>query len=238
MNKSCVCLLCYKPNDIWIEFLSRFTNYDVYVVIDDNSQDYKRQYSRFQNIHIVQINDDECKMNGFVNGNLTIDKEVTAWEKSIYYFSSIQTHYSNFWLFEDDVFFHDEDSLFSIDKQYPKSDLLSNVYFENNSDWHWNRIEIQFSPPYYNAMVCCVRVSSSLLSEIKRYANMNQTLFFVEALFPTMCKKHQLHYDTPTQFNNIQYRKDYQDDDIDEHHLCHPIKDIVKHKYYRDRLTK
>ena len=42
MNKNnCVCLICYKPNDIWIDFLSKFTKYDIYIVIDDNSADYK-----------------------------------------------------------------------------------------------------------------------------------------------------------------------------------------------------
>jgi len=53
-----------------------------------------------------------------------------------------------------------------------------------------------------------------------------------------MCKKHQLQCDMPSQFKNIHYRKDYADDEIDEHHLYHPIKDIAKHAYYRDMLTK
>jgi len=55
MNKTCVCLLCYKPNDIWIDFLSKFTKYDIYIVIDDNSTDYKKQYSTFSNINIIKF---------------------------------------------------------------------------------------------------------------------------------------------------------------------------------------
>ena len=240
MTKSYVCLLCYKPNDIWVKFLSTFTKYEVYIVIDDNSMDYTSQYAKFKNIHIVQVNDEDCLMNGFVNMNFMIDKEVTAWEKCIYYFSSIHTHYNKIWFFEDDVFFYDEDCLLSIDKEYPHSDLLSNEYQENKGEkgWHWDRIEIQFPNPYYSAMVCCVRFSSSLLREIKEYANTHQTLFFLEALFPTMCKKHQLKCDMPSQFKHIHYRKNFADDEIDEHHLYHPIKDIAKHTYYRDRLTK
>ena len=41
MNTKCISLICYKPNDIWVEFLSKFTKYDIYLIIDDNSKDYK-----------------------------------------------------------------------------------------------------------------------------------------------------------------------------------------------------
>ena len=47
MDKTCVCLICFKPNDIWIEFLSKFTKYDVFIIIDDNSKDYKDKYFKF-----------------------------------------------------------------------------------------------------------------------------------------------------------------------------------------------
>ena len=47
MNNNCICLICYKPNDIWFDFLSKFTKYDIYIIIDDNTKDYKEQYSIF-----------------------------------------------------------------------------------------------------------------------------------------------------------------------------------------------
>jgi hypothetical protein len=243
MNKNnCIGLICYKPNDIWIDFLSKFTKYDIYIIIDDNSIDYKEQYSIFSNINIIQINDEECKKNGFINMNFIMNKEITAWEKSLYYFSTINTEYKKIWFFEDDVFFYDEESLLRIDSKYDNSDLLSNYYYENiNGDrnyWNWKYIDIQLQPPYYCAMVCCVRISSNLLSKIKSYANEHNTLFFLEALFPTICKVNSMNYDTPTEFNNIIYRKNYEDTDIDEINLFHPIKDIAKHKYYRDMLNK
>ena len=124
--------------------------------------------------------------------NFCIEKEITAWDKSLYYFSSINTEYEKVWFFEDDVFFHDEESLLNIDSKYDNSDLLSNSYYENlnghKNDWHWDRIDIRFEPPYYCAMVCCVRISSNLLSKIRNYANEHHTLFFLEALFSTICK--------------------------------------------------
>jgi hypothetical protein len=162
-------------------------------MIDDNSKDYKRQYIKFTNINIIQIDNEECKQKGFINMNFTINKELTSWEKSIYYFSTINTEYNKLWFFEDDVFFYDEQSLLYIDSKYDNSDLLSNSYGENvnghKNDWHWHKIDIKFQPPYYFTMVCCVRMTFNLLSEIKNYANEHNTLFFLEALFPTICKK-------------------------------------------------
>lgn len=241
VNKTCVCLICYKPNDIWINFLSKFKKYDVYVIIDDNSKDYEKQYSNFSNINIIQIKDGDCQKYGFINMNHTIHKMISGWEKAIYYFSTINTKYSNVWFFEDDVFFYDEQSLLNIDSKYPISDLLSNTYEENISGqknyWWWGKIDINFPPPYYSAMVCCVRMSSSLLSKIKEYANNHHTLFFLEALFPTICKKYELKYDTPYEFIDIVYTKDYNDQDINKTNLYHPVKDITKHEYYRQILS-
>lgn len=232
-NTNAVCLICHKPNDIWLGFLSKFTSYDIYVVVDDNSQQYN---SEFTNIHIIQIKDEDCIKNGFIKMNM-INKTVSSWEKAIYYFSSINTGYDNVWFFEDDVFFNDENTLRNIDSNYPNSDLLSSSYGVNmtgqKDDWHWSKIDITFSPPYYSAMVCCVRMSSRLLSKIKDYADKYHTLFFIEALFPTMAKKYNLQYDTPPEFTTVTYRKDFTDQDVNANNLFHPIKDITRHKQLR-----
>jgi hypothetical protein len=172
--------------------------------------------------------------------NFIIKKEITAWEKSIYYFSTINTEYEKVWFFEDDVFFYNEESLLHIDLKYDNYDLLSNSYTENvngnKNDWMWNSIDIRLQPPYYSAMVCCVRISSNLLSKVKNYANEYHTLFFLEALFPTICKVNNMKYDTPTEFKNIVYTKNYADRDIDKNNLFHPVKNMTKHNYYRNML--
>ena len=33
-------LICFKPNDIYLDFLNKFSNYEVYIIIDDNSVNY------------------------------------------------------------------------------------------------------------------------------------------------------------------------------------------------------
>jgi hypothetical protein len=243
--KLCLCLICYKPNDVWLELLSKFTRYDIFIIIDDNSKDYKDECSRYKNINIIniiQIKDEECKKNGFVNMNFVIKKMITSWEKAMYYFSTLNTEYDRVWFFEDDVFFYNEDSFLKIDSKYNTSDLLSNTYIENLSGdknaWHWRKIDIQFAPPYYSGMMCCVRMSSRMLSKIRNYANEYNTLFFLEALFPTLCKKYDFQYDTPSELKNIIYRKVYLDRDIDKNNIYHPVKDISKHTHYRNMLHK
>ena len=239
----CVCLLCYKPNDIWLNFLTKFTKYHIYIVIDDNSKDYKKDYSNFSNIHIIQIDNNVCRAHGFINMNYIIKKDITAWEKAMYYFSSVNTCYNKMWFFEDDVFFYDEESLLQIDSKYKNSDLLSrefnNTYIGGlRNFWLWDKINISFEPPYYRSMTCCIRISPELLSKLKNYAQKYKTLFFLEALFPTICMKYNLQHNTPDEFKNILYRKVYNDDNINKIDLYHPVKEIAKHTYYRDMLNK
>ena len=239
---NCICCVCFKPNDTWLTFLSTFKMYDIYIIVDDNSKDYKELYSNFKNINIIQINNEDCKINGFRNMNFLIfKKEITGWDKAIYYFSIMNTKYKNVWVFEDDVFFHSEQTLLNIDTQFGNSDLLSNSYGENikgtNTDWLWHAIDIKIPPPYYCAMVCCIRLSHELLNKIKEYAKEYKTLFFLEALFPTLCKQHNLLYHTPKQFHTICWRKDYAVNEINISDLFHPIKDMNHHIHYRSILN-
>ena len=171
---------------------------------------------------------------------MTLHKELTAWDKAMYYFSSLNTIYNKVWFIEDDVFFYNEEILSTIDSKYKNSALLTNSYTENkngdNRGWHWDRINIKFPPPYYCTMACAARISSALLSKIKDYADEHNTLFFFEALFPTICKINNMKYDTPDEFKNIVHIKNYHDTDFNKYELFHPVKDCAKHKHYRDLL--
>jgi len=240
-KKTAVCLICFKPDETWFEFLSTFTEYDVYVVIDDNTVDYKKKYSDYKNIHIIQIDNEECEKNGFKKMTITVGKLICGWDKAMYYFSSVNMRYKYVWFFEDDVFFHNEKTLMNIDSKY-NGDLLSNkrnlTYVSGKKFWHWGKIDMKFPPPYYRAMACCIRLSKKMLSKIKDYADNHDTLFFLEAMFPTLCAKMNLLNETPDEFENIVYRRKYADKDIDEHNLYHPLKDFGKHTYYRDMLDQ
>ena len=238
----CICLICLTPNTIWLDFFSKFTNYDIVIIIDDNSIDYTIKYKSYTNIKCIQIKNEECNKNGFVNMNFCINKKISGWDKAIFYFSNINTSYTNVWFIEDDVFFYDENTLLNIDKKYNDINLLTAPYKENSTghkdDWHWKKINIKSKPPYYYSMVCATRISRILLSKIKDYAIKYKTLFFLETLFPTLCKSNNLQYDIPDELHTIVYRKIYTIEDINKNNLYHPIKDITKHTLYRNKLDE
>jgi hypothetical protein len=210
------------------------------MIIDDNSKDYKEQYVSFNNINIVQIKNEESIKNGFLNTDFK--RNGHGWNKALYYFSTIYINYSYVWFIEDDVFFNNEKTLMDIDSQYSSIDLLTTVFRENKlgkkDHWHWHWIDIQFPPPYLAAMCCASRMSLCVLLKIKEYANTYKTLYFHEALSPTICQFYKYTYKCPIELRYIIYRRDYEDTDINETHLFHPIKDISKHTYYRTMLSE
>ena len=236
-----VCLICLNPNDIWFEFLSQFKNYDVYVAIDDNTINYNGCFKHYDKIHVIQIQEFDCMKYGFINMNFLIGKQISGWEKALYYFSNINTNYKNVWFLEDDVFLYDESTFSNIDSKYLDSDLLSSPYKEKSkkskNDWHWNKIDIKLPFPYYNAMVCSVRLSSELISAIKNYADTNKTLFFLEALFPTICMHHKLKYDVPTELTTVTWRKLHKPNEINKINIYHPVKNIKNHILFRNLLN-
>lgn len=224
--KIALCLLCFKPSQEWITFLSSFKKYDIFVVVDDNTVVYP---------NVIQIPNTLCATNGFMNLNFTLHKDITAWEKALYFFST--QSYDYVWFIEDDVYFHSEDTLVALDDKYPTSDLLSNNYGINpegtNQDWHWNKISIHLPPPYFCAMVCANRMSKTLLTKIADYASLHHTLFFLEACFSTLCMHHKLRYDTPEELHTITYKKQFTLQDINATSLFHPMKQLSLHATLR-----
>ena len=224
-----------------MEFLSKFTKYDIVIIADDNSINYSEKYAAYKTIKIVQISDDECFSNHFINScTVTIRKTILSWDKALYYFSSINTNYQHVWFLEDDVFFYNEQTIADIDTKYPTSDLLSHGYGENRtgdkSQWHWRMIKIDIHPPYYCTMVCAVRMSQQMLQKIRDYTQSYKQLFFIEAMFPTICKYNNLVYDTPSELNTITWRDTFVTGDINKKNLYHPIKDMNTHVKYRQGL--
>ena len=97
--------------------------------------------------------------------------------------------------------------------------------------WHWNSIHIQYAPPYYSGMMCIVRFSKKMMQCIHNYATLHKTLFFLEALFPTIAIKNTLLYATPPEFTTVYYRHDF--NDINKSNLYHPIKNLNMHVQLR-----
>ena len=232
-----ICLITFIPNKIWCDILNLFSKYKIFIIVDNNDFDLYEFINNYKNIKFIQIENEKCKLNGYIDTNFMLNKLISGWDKALYYFGVENNNYNFVWFIEDDVFFYNEDTLLQIDNKYINDDLLSNSYCKNKkgkkNTWHWYRINIQYPPPYYNGMMCAVRFSNSMMKCINNYAKKYNTLFFLEALFPTIAIKNNLKYNNPNEFNNILYRHDFKEEYIDKKNLFHPVKDLTKHIYFR-----
>ena len=101
-----ICLICIKPHEIWCDFLNNFKKYKIFVIIDDNNFDITFFKNAYTNISFVQINEEKCKNYFYINMNFIVFyKEITGWEKALYYFSVENLNNNFIWFMEDDVFF-------------------------------------------------------------------------------------------------------------------------------------
>jgi hypothetical protein len=238
--KHAIALIVFKPNDIYLSFLNTFIHYDIYIIIDDNSVFYGPNYkTKYRNINFIQIPNVHCRNTGYMNTNMIgIKKHISGWDKALYFFTFINTNYNHIWFIEDDVFFYSETTLTKIDDIYVNYDILANCDFQEGkyNEWLWYDIHIHLPKPYYAGMMCAVRISNKLLEVIKKYATINKTLFFIEALFPTLIKHNQLTFFQPNELTKIQFREKWKLNDIDKTHLFHPIKNLNMHDYIRYKL--
>jgi hypothetical protein len=236
-----ICLITFNPKQIWCEFLNSFTKYKIFMIVDDNSCNLSDFINNYSNIIFIKVENEKCKLNGYIDTNFTLDKLISGWDKALYYFGIENRNYDLIWFIEDDVLFYNEDTIIQIDNQHICDDLLSNGYSVNNddnkNDWHWHRININYQPPYYKGMMCAVRFSRKMLSCINDYASKNNTLFFLEALFPTIAIKNNLKYNNPIEFNKIYYRHNFNGEKINKNILYHPVKNLNDHITFRNNLN-
>ena len=235
------CLVTFRPNKIWCDFLSSFINYKIFIIIDDDNFDVSQFIIKYTNINFIKIENTKCQTTGYINSSLTLKKLISGWDKALYYFGVEEINYDFIWFMEDDVFFYSEDTILNIDKKYVNEDLLSNIYGENKNGaknkWHWSKINIQYPPPYYCGMMCATRFSRNMMSCINKYTTSHKTLFFIEAMFPTVAIKNNLKYSTPNELTNITYNKIPSKSIININNFYHPVKDLNDHVYFREDLN-
>jgi len=238
------CLIAHYPRESWMNFLKTFTYYNVYMIVDDNSENYQSRYAEeYPNICFIQIDNEEYTNAHFIDQDFS-KETISGWHKALYYFSTLNTTFDNVWFFEDDVFIYNENTLLKIDIQYIQSDLISAPLEANvaalrgTTDWHWYKVTVNYPPPWYKGMMCAVRMSFHLLRCIREYADKHKSLFFIEAMFPTVAKQNGLTCVSPSELENIHYRHDFQLIDIKKTHLYHPMKEYGLHPMLRTRMSK
>jgi hypothetical protein len=235
-KRNAVCLITINPSSVWTDFLKKFQNYDVFIVVDNLNTEYDG---------VIKITNDECIQHGYIhssympNSSLTFN-EIIAWDRALYYFTNINICYDNVWFFEDDVFFYDENTLLNIDKQIPESDILCKEKNpepkEGEWNWFWPAIHINFPPPYFHSPICAVRMSNRLLSHLNEYVKRNKVLFFIEAMFPSIVHYNNLKYDSPSELGQLHWRKDWTIDELNKKQVFHPMKNMEQQREFRSLL--
>jgi hypothetical protein len=233
IKNTAICLLCRKPNKIWIDFLNNFKYYKTYIVTNEKSN--------INSNNIIYI--DSKEVGGFNHSNrcskLLNFPTVTAWDKALYYFSTINTSYEYVWFIEDDCFFMSEQTLVNIDNKYNDSDLICQTNKMDNTgesiDWNWDIIpEItKLPPPYSVSYVQTCRLSIKLLDIIKEYANKYKKLFIIETMFNTLALQNNLKITPISELSYLTWTN--KDSPVHPLYIYHHEKDISKHKIYRDK---
>ena len=239
-KRNAVCLITIQPSIVWTDFLKKFQQYDVFIVVDNLNTGSGCD-------GVIKITNDECIQHGYIhssympNSSLTFN-EIIAWDRALYYFTNINTCYDNVWFFEDDVFFYDENTLLNIDKRSASfdADILCKEKNpepkEGEWNWFWPAIHINFPPPYFHSPICAVRMSNRLLSHLNEYVKQNKVLFFIEAMFPSIAHYNNLKYDSPPELGQIHWRKDWTIDELNHNQVFHPMKNMEQQREFRSLL--
>jgi hypothetical protein len=202
-----LCLLCLNPKEVWCEFLNAFTHYPIYMMVDNESTDITTLSARYPNIRFLQVPATVCDAAGFKDVNhFGVKKLISAWEKATYYFSHTDYEHERIWFIEDDVFFHSEQTLLSIDAKHPDEDLLCNSPFTPNPSLHpvWRgEVTANMPGPYYIGMLCASRHSRRFLECLREHATREGALCFLEVCFPTVVVQRGLRYARPAELHTV-----------------------------------
>lgn len=248
MVKYAFILLCRSVNEISLKmiqimtFLDKYKNYDFYVMIDNNDQKINQLQQRYPKIKLLQINDQECASKGYHHMTFTITKTPGSWDKAYYYFSELNDNYDFIWFIEDDVFIPYPLTIYNIDQNHPNYDLLSksntlSLSYDDPS-WQWYSAKGHIDLPLFSSLLCASRISQKLLHSVRDYARINQKLFFLEVMIPTLCVQNKLKNKCIPQLSTIEYRTYWKIQSIQRTNLYHPIKDLNIQKAYFENINK
>lgn len=223
-----IVFLTRKPHSTMLEYIPELKRdgYDIYVCADDMLSGPFLQYTSR-----------ECEEAGYKNGLLPWHMpRPSAWEKALYHFCEKDTQYEHVWFIEDDVLITSADALYTMDQQYPASDVLSEshiVVTKYKRDWHWQLAHKIIELPWAKSMMCACRLSKRLLQIIREYVQTHKTLLYHEFMFNTLAMQHGLVVDTPDELNGITYQYKWKLDEMEPGVLYHPVKDIGSHPLLR-----
>ena len=245
--KIAIVFLTNEPKEGTIEFAKRVkeeTNYDVFIVADDNS----KEYDVCCGVKIIQEYDVVCSYTGYFNSNISdnsthIKKNPIAMDKFLYSFCEHTDVYDYDFVFvlEDDVFVPSVSAIKNFINKYSCYDLVTpNNFLKNDTvmDWHWRSVFDKHEPPYYYSMVCAMGLSKKMFSAIKDYVKKNKTLFYIEVMFNTICHHRGLSVFAPLELKSIVWMGSWGRDEwaLLPENFFHPMKNINEHEDYRETI--
>jgi hypothetical protein len=244
--KKAICIITIHPNKVWLEFLNKFQNYDVYIVVDDLTSDYGDYNKIYPNIQFIKISDDECRQHGYIHSSYMptsslVFNEIIAWDRALCYFTNMNTNHEQVWFFEDDVFFNNEKTIIKIDlKHNSDTDLLCKDKNpepkQGEWNWFWPAIQIHFPGPHFHSPICAIRLSKMYLEKLNDYIKRSKKLAFIEALLPSIAYYNNLKVELVDEFKQIHWRRDWEFGDINTHDIFHPMKNMEQQATFRKQL--
>jgi hypothetical protein len=246
-SSSAICFLTRQPSTETVQFaLEIFRNIpsiDVFIIVDDNNATLPSIAS--STLRFLQYNETICTNYGFQKAStLSGDRNCSAWDKALYYFSKVSIHYSFVWFIEDDVFIPSVQAFTSLHELYsPSYDLISgNVQYNFNADmsswFSWHLASGTFFLPWAHSMVCAIGCSRRLLLAINEYAQWRGHLAFVELLFHTLAiQDREMKVVTPYELDTISYRNRFTFGEIQTrpNNWWHPVKNFSEQVKWRHR---
>jgi len=224
---------------------------DIYILTDDEIFIVPSS----EKIEYIKTNPDTCRDNNiccleeteFENTKIKDKTKVSLWDKSIYYFTHVNTAYDYVWFIDDKVFIPSDDTIINIDNKYYAYDLLTtrnNIskdyenYQGDQGIWYWKYAIQIFDFPCYSSITKACRMSKTLLSKIKDHAMENGFIPFYEFSFNTIAMKSGLGVCCPQELSTIEYDTVWTHEYIKENkeNLFYPVQFFTEHQTIRDYL--
>jgi hypothetical protein len=60
-NHEAFCLITHKPNTLNLDFLNTFEKHDIYIIVDDNENNYDSLSLSYPKLQIIQIENERCR---------------------------------------------------------------------------------------------------------------------------------------------------------------------------------
>lgn len=191
---------------------------------------------RKQNIYVASVAADTCRRHGFSGfGTLFyITKDVTTWDKALYFFSKVATNHRFAWFLEKDVYIPSIAAfqhVAIVPKRNHSIDLVvSSIMFEDNdmTKWHWRVIKPILPTPWYHTMAATMGMSRRLLSEIEGFIKMNNRLQFLEYLPLTLAMQNKMTIYIPPELETIMFFMTFTCEDVVHRstNWFHPVKNV------------